>query len=214
MLVEMTSEKWDEYWNNKKKNQLFKAFRTQVFARAVRYYTNKYFAREGVIVEAGCGSGEASSKISKYGRKIIAVDFSERALERARKINLFDECVNSDIKNLPFEDNSLAGIWNIGVMEHFEEDEGIKIINDFYDKLEGGGYVIMFWASEIAHYHLCIKYFNKLFKKNFELFPDEPNRMVSKKHAKEIMAKTKFERCEVFFSWRDLFTDMVVVAKK
>jgi len=210
----MTAKEWDNYWGDKKKNRIFKIFRTHVFARAVRYYTDKYFSREGVFVEAGCGSGQTSIRIVKYNRKLIALDISKKALEEARKNTKFDEFIEGDIANLPFEDNSIDGIWNLGVMEHFSEEELPEVINECHRVLRKGGYLIIFWATKIAHYQLLLDNYNKLFKKNFQLFPDEHTRAKSKRHARELMSKSKFADCDIFFSWRDLFTDIVIVAKK
>ena len=50
----MGSIEWDQYWSNKKKKYFFSLFRKHVFARAVKHYTNKYFPKEGIFVEAGC----------------------------------------------------------------------------------------------------------------------------------------------------------------
>tara|TARA_Y100000310_G_C20375400_1_gene665500 strand:- start:70 stop:702 length:633 start_codon:yes stop_codon:yes gene_type:complete len=210
----MGSTEWDKYWSNKKKKYLFSLFRKHVFARAVRYYTNKYFPKKGIFVEAGCGSGDTSILINKYKRKIIAMDFSEEALKSAKKNKKFDEFIQADIAKLPFKNDSIDGIWNLGVMEHFEKDEITKIINESYNKLKKNGCLIMFWATKITPYQICLDTYNRVFKQNFQLFPDEHNRLKSKKHAKNIMSKSKFTNYKVFFSWKDLFTDIIIVAKK
>jgi ubiquinone/menaquinone biosynthesis C-methylase UbiE len=210
----MGSTEWDKYWSNKKKKYLFSLFRKHVFARAVRYYTNRYFPKKGTFVEAGCGSGDTSILINKYKRKIIAMDFSEEALKSAKKNKKFDEFIQADIAKLPFKNDSIDGIWNLGVMEHFEKDEITKIINESYKKLKKDRCLIMFWATKITPYQICLDTYNRVFKQNFQLFPDEHNRLKSKKHAKNIMSKSNFINYKVFFSWRDLFTDIVIVAKK
>lgn len=210
----MVSDDWDNYWSSKKKNKVFRIFRTQIFARAVRYYIDTYFPKEGIFLEAGCGSGQSSLWINKYDRKFIALDISKNALEEAKKNKKFDEFILGDISNLPFSDNSLDGVWNLGVMEHFREDKLSDVLNECYRVLKKDGYFIIFWASKMAHYKILLGFYNKIFKQNLQLFPDEPTRVKSKKHAKEIMSKTKFTSVEIFFSWRDFFTDVVIVAKK
>ena len=182
----MGSIEWDQYWSNKKKKYFFSLFRKHVFARAVKHYTNKYFPKEGIFVEAGCGSGDTSIRINKYKRKLIAMDFSEEALKSAKKNKKFDEFVKADISKLPFKNDSIDGIWNLGVMEHFEKDEIINVINESYNKLKKNGHLIMFWATKITPYQICLDTYNKIFKQNFQLFPDEHNRLKSKKHAKNI----------------------------
>ncbi len=210
----MSSEDWDKYWTSKTKNKLFKIFRTQIFARAVRYYTDKYFPREGTFVEAGCGSGQTSLRIGKYRRKLIALDISVKALERARENKKFDEFILGDITKLPFKDNSINGLWNLGVMEHFTDDELPDVINEIHRVLKPKGVAILFWATKITPYQLCLDNFNRIFRTNFQLFPDEHTRLKSKKHGRIIMARTKFKDYKVFFSWRDMFTDIIIVARK
>lgn len=210
----MAKQHWDSYWAKKEDNWFFNFYRKQIFARAVSYYTNRYFPKEGVFVEAGCGSGQTSSRISKHKRTLIAVDFSAVALKGARKNKKFDRLIQADISKLPFKSNSIDGIWNLGVMEHLEGDDIKKALDEFYRVLKKDRHIILFWATKITPYQLCLDSYNRLFKQNFKLFPDEHNRLASKKHAREIISKTKFKGCMAFFSWRDLFTDIVIVARK
>src|SRR3989338_2697773 len=200
------AKEWDNYWTSKTKNRLFKIFRTQIFARAVKYYTDKYFSKEGTFVEAGCGSGQTSIRINKYKRKLIALDISQKALDRAKENKKFDEYILGDITKLPFKDSSIDGLWNLGVMEHFTDEELPDVINEIYRVLKPNGTAIIFWATEITHYKVCLNTYNKFFKKNIQLFPNEPTRLTSKKHASSVMSRTKFKNCKIFYSWRDLFT--------
>ena len=210
----MAKRHWDSYWIKKEDNPLFNFYRKQIFARAVDYYINRYFPRKGVFVEAGCGSGQTSARISKHKRTLIAVDFSAVALKGARKNKKFDRLIQADISKLPFKSNSIDGIWNLGVMEHLTEKDIKKALDEFYRVLKKDRHIILFWATKITPYQLCLDSYNRLFKKNFQLFPDEHNRLASKTHARKIISKTRFKGCSVFFSWRDLFTDIVIVARK
>src|SRR4029077_7048863 len=55
---------WTEHWSPEKQNTLpqrfFSFYRKAVFARAVAYFIDRYFPREGMLVEAGSGTSETS----------------------------------------------------------------------------------------------------------------------------------------------------------
>ena len=88
-------------------------------ARAVAYFVDRYLQREGVLVEAGSGTSETSMLIDKRGgrARLVALDLIRPVLERCHPV--MDVRVCGDIFALPFEDGSIDGIWNVGVMEHF-----------------------------------------------------------------------------------------------
>ncbi|HEY3122676.1 MAG TPA: methyltransferase domain-containing protein, partial [Thermoanaerobaculia bacterium] len=98
--------------------------RLRILAPAVRAYTDRFFPSEGVFVECGCGTGQSSSRISRSRRRLIALDVSTEALRVARAVPTYTDHLQADIRRLPFPDGSISGIWNLGVMEHFEADQG------------------------------------------------------------------------------------------
>ena len=102
-----------------------------VLQRAVRHYTGLHFPARGLFVEAGCGTGEASAGVALLQRRLLALDVSLAALLLARQGGTpYRYYVAADLRRLPFADESIAGAWNLGVMEHFAAPEGGAVLRE------------------------------------------------------------------------------------
>ncbi len=213
-------KEWDEHWEKTNKSvfgRILSLFRKFVLAYAVRHYHEKYFPVKGIFLETGCGTAQTSIKIIKHKRKYVAIDISEKALKKAKKIKVFDEFVKSDIRKLPYKNESIDGIWNLGVMEHFSPVEIQKILKETKRVLKKDAVALLFWPYEYAPYQLLLKLISgigRLLGKKIEFFPNEPSRLKSKKQAEESVLKAGFSECKVYYNFRDLFSYMVVVCRK
>ena len=145
---------WDVHWKSEEKKGTREGIATfvreDIFAPTVDHFIQEYFSPSGICVEAGCGSAETSIKIEKKRRVLIALDISSEALKRARRIKVFDKYIKADIMKMPFKEDSVSGIWNLGVMEHFHEPEIQKILKEFHRVLKPGGRVILFWPADYS----------------------------------------------------------------
>ncbi|MDI6738274.1 MAG: class I SAM-dependent methyltransferase [Nanoarchaeota archaeon] len=214
---------WDTHWNklNKEKKlfgKVLKLYREIIIANAVKYYFEKYFPKKGIFVEMGSGTSQTSLRIIKHKRKLWAVDISKTALMQAQKIPQIDKVIRDNILHTRFKENSIDGIWNLGVMEHFKEKDIIKILNEFHRVTKKGSYIVLFWppvyGSTIMFFGV-FEFFINLFKKEkFHVFPDEPTRLKSKGQLKTIIAKSKLTLVKNHFNFRDCFTHVVAVCKK
>lgn len=219
----MKKEIWDKHWHKINKKSIFfgrflEAYRKFLIANAVQYYFEKYFPKQGIFVEMGSGTSQTSCKIIKHKRILIALDISEHALTEAKKIPQINKIIQADIFKTPFKNNSINGIWNLGVMEHFNERDIIKILNEFHRVLKKDSYVILFWPPIYGSSEVVLGFFEKivnLFKKNkFHFFPGEITRLISRKHAKKLISKSKLKFLNAYFNYKDNFTHVVVVCKK
>jgi len=220
MKKEKVKKEWEDYWN--KSETLFGKIchldRIYVISFYVKHILDKYFPKKGIFVEAGSGSAESSMRIEKYERKFYALDISEKALKMAKKIKIFDKRIKADIFHMPFKKESIKGIWNLGVMEHFDEKEIIKIMNEFHRVLKKDSYVILFWPPIFGAATIVMNsiefIMNKIFRRNIRLRPEEKTQIKSIKHMKRLIGKTKFSLYNWHFSYKDLFTHLVIVCKK
>jgi len=212
---------WKEYWG-KSDDSLFGKIchldRIYVISFYVRHILDKYFPKKGIFVETGCGSAESSMRIEKHKRKFYALDISEKALEMAKKIKIFDKRIKADIFHMPFKKESIDGLWNLGVMEHFDEREIIKIMNEFHRVLKKGSYTILFWPPVFGSSSIVLNsyewFMKKILKKKVWIRPEEKTQIKSIEHIKRLINRTKFSLYRWHFSYRDLFTHFVVVCKK
>lgn len=213
---------WDDHWaalsgRRSLFGRLASFVRTSLLSRAVRAFADEHFSEDGVFVEAGCGTAESSSRIDPAGRTLVAMDISRLAVRAARRIPVFSGLLQGDLFRLPFQDASLAGLWNLGVMEHFQPEEGRALLREFARVLRPGGVALLFWPPEFGASRLLLAPIEALRSRPgvpFHFFPDEVNRLRSRTHGVAMLEGTGLEPVVLSFGPRDLFIHLVVVARK
>ena len=215
---------WDLHWlslGNGRSRSLFglgsSAVRRLIFQPAVRFFLDKYFPAEGVFIETGCGTGESSASVPRRNRQFIGIDFSTVALEQAQSTDCFDSLLCADLFHLPFQAGTVDGIWNLGVMEHFERAALVESLTEFRRVLKPGGTIVLFWPAEANLSRWVLGPLELLrsavTRRRFRFFPDEVSRLRSRQQAVEILRKAGFTVLDVDFSLRTAFIHMVVVGR-
>ena len=157
-------------------------------------------------------------RLKDINKSYIALDKSHLALRNA--VNKCDSLIGiaGDIFHLPYKSESIAGIYNLGVMEHFNQSDIVDILNEFHRVLKKDSFIILFWPYQNGFIQLvldCITYFlTKICRIEFWYTPEEITRLNSKAHAYSIIKNTNFRMEKIHFSYGDFFTHYVVVAKK
>jgi len=214
---------WESHWDSRGAASSFfgrtaSLVRRQILSRALRHYAETYFPAEGVFLECGCGTGQSSSRIPRRRRTLVALDFSTAALREARKVSAFGGFLQGDIRRLPFSADSVAGIWNLGVMEHFDAETTRRILEEFRRVLKPGAVAILFWPPEYGSSRWVLAPIEWIRSERagrpVRFFPDEVNRLRSKRQARAVLREAALEPVAVDFTPRDGFIHMVVVARK
>ena len=214
---------WDRHWQALEKEaalfgSLASLVRRLVLRRAVRHYAEKYFPADGLLLDAGCGTGQASASIPARGRRLLGFDFSLPALVEARKEGTFQVMIGGDIRSLPFRDGSLSGLWNLGVMEHFPREDGIAILREFRRVLAPGRTAVLFWPPEFGSSRWVLGPIEwaktRRLGRRFQFFPDEVNRLRSRRHAREMLEAAGLEPVALDFTLRDCLIHLIVVARR
>jgi dolichol-phosphate mannosyltransferase len=223
-LVDEDKQGWNEYWEKKNKAGLLiydliaVFYRKYIIKRSLNYFIYKYYLSHEDVLHAGCGSGQVDSDINNYV-DITALDISPSALKYYVKVNN-DKCkvLHGSIFNIPAPDKSFDGIYNLGVMEHFTEEEIDKILRQFRKVLKDDGKIILFWPHEYGVSVLALKLIhfiiNDVFRKNIKFHPDEITRIKSKDQARMILLKSGFEMEKYYFGIKDIFTQAIIIGKK
>lgn len=142
---------WSEHWSDEKQEgiaqKFFSFYRKAVFSRAVRHFLGRYFSQSGVFVEAGSGTAETSMRLNGRGGKktYVALDVVLPVLKKCHEI--MEKRICGDIFRLPFQEGSIDGIWNVGVMEHFTHPQIDQIMTEFHRVLVKGGRVVLLWPG-------------------------------------------------------------------
>lgn len=214
---------WDTHWESlEEKRGIFGAIsrfvRWAIFQPAVRHYTEKFFPRQGLFVEMGCGTAESSATIIPYQRTLVGLDFSTVALLKARSLRSLPFLTSGDLYSLPFRDASITGLWNLGVMEHFHRPDLVKIFREFHRVLKPGGVMILFWPTEHNSSRWVLGPIEAVKSRitgvTYHFFPDEVSRIRSRKATDALLQETGFESLTMDFSLRTCLIQMVVVARK
>jgi ubiquinone/menaquinone biosynthesis C-methylase UbiE len=93
-------------------------------------------------LEIGCGKGELSFMLSKKSQKVIAVDLSDKMIERAKVLypNKNIEYICGNILNMKFENNSLDVIITTATAHHLPYEWLLCFAKN---KLKKGGKLII-----------------------------------------------------------------------
>ena len=214
---------WDRHWRALASNRRFfgalaSIVRRTVLRSAVAHYAERFLPRAGVLVETGCGTGQASGGIPRHARRLLGLDLSLPALRAARAGGAYRWVVAGDLRRLPIRDGAVAGIWNLGVMEHFLPADGRAILAEFRRVLRPGSPVLMFWPPEFGSSRLVLGPIERLARllgrPHWTFFPAEVHRLRSRRHAHEELRAGGFEPVAVEFSARDAFLHVVAVGRR
>lgn len=214
---------WDSYWdthkNKKKKLYDFIAefYRKRIIRPLLNHFISRHFPPNSNLLHAGCGSGQVDRDI-RNNMVITGLDFSENALLFYSNENAsLCKTMYGSILDIPVQRGTFDGIYNLGVMEHFTEDEIMTILAEFRRVLKPGGKVAIFWPPEfglsVIFFKILRIFLTPFYGKNVKLHPDEITRIQSRQHANRIFEKAQYEVIEYYFGIRDLFTYSVIVAK-
>jgi len=219
------SSDWENYWKNQKNTSglIYDAiaafYRKYIIKRTLNHFVTKYFHHGAKVIHAGCGGGQVDVEI-RHKISIIALDISINALNFYKKVNKnYCELLHGSIFSIPLPNESVEGIYNLGVMEHFDEKDIHKILQEFYRVLKSKGRMIIFWPPEFGMTVIFFKiltfiFVNILSKENVKFHPDELTRIKSKKHVIDIFEMAHFKVIDYYFGIKDMFTYSIIVVEK
>jgi len=215
---------WDIYWADKDRPSnvvydfLAGIYRRLIVKNILNHFVRKHFSKGISVLHAGCGSGQVDTDIREF-INITALDISSHALRIYKNVNGDKSCtIQGNIFSMPFENNTFEGLYNLGVLEHFTQQEILQILIECKRVVKPGAKIIVLWPPvfgftvfvlDTTHFIL-----NKIFKMNVKLHPDEISRVKSRSHAIETFKNAGFEIIEYYFGIKDIFTQVVVVAQK
>ncbi|MBI1312362.1 methyltransferase domain-containing protein [bacterium] len=197
---------WEQHWRRLEHGitgRAFSFYRQQIRSRCVARTLARLLPNAGIFVECGCGTSETSCRVRpKPDQTFLAVDFAWRPLRQALQQPCITGGVQADIRDLPFQDSSLDGIWNLGVMEHFEASEQRLILGEFHRVLKPGAPLILWWPPQLAPDRALLTLLGWS-------FPDEPGR-IARAAGRHVMLDAGFHSVSVTRPPSDCFTELVV----
>jgi SAM-dependent methyltransferase len=160
----MVEEVWDKVWT---KNLIVSDYSLKYldFIEKVELSLPK----GSTILEAGCGTGQTLSYLSKC-HDTIGLDISLAALNLAR-INCKYPVLGSIFK-IPFKDNTFDLVYNSGVIEHFKDPDNVAALTEMARVTKPEGMVIIIVPNTLCLWYKAGKFFAILMK-NFEFGYEE-----------------------------------------
>lgn len=77
--------------------------------------------QQGTILDAGCGLARFVRYLSQKGFKVVGIEWNRETVSMVNTLAPDLDVRWGDISQLPFKDNSMAGVISLGVVEHFAE---------------------------------------------------------------------------------------------
>jgi predicted SAM-dependent methyltransferase len=126
--------------------------------------------------------------------------------------------LHGSIFAIPACPDAYDGIYNLGVMEHFTEEEIKRILDEFHRVLKPDGKIILFWPPVFGlsmRFLAALRWLlSKTLRREIKLHPDELTHIRSSRQARQYLERSGFCLEEFYFGMRDMFTHAVIVGRK
>ncbi len=130
-------EYWDSQWENHDSNNW-----SDIEDSDLSFWFSKYFDKQGIILEGGCGPGYYVDYLIKHGFNAIGVEYSPNTLKHLKESGCELPVYFGDVKALDYPDNYFSGYYSGGVVEHTEEGPQL-MLQEAYRVLQPGGYFLL-----------------------------------------------------------------------
>ena len=123
----------DEYW----KEHINKKLEEDLWIDEYK----EYLTKKGLCLDLGCGIGQYSKVLMKYGYDVMSADISNIALKKVKEFN--SNVVKVDMREvLPFEDNKFDLVFANLSIHYFSDSETKKLMAEIKRILKKDGLFI------------------------------------------------------------------------
>ena len=102
----------------------------------------EHLPRDGVIVDAGCGSGKWPLYLGGLGYRVVGIDVCHEALALARAAGPALDLALGDLLKVPLRTRSVDAVLSLGVVEHDERGPE-ELLAETHRILKPGGVLIL-----------------------------------------------------------------------
>ena len=167
------------------------------------------------FLEAGAGTSETSVLVDLSRHISISMDISEAVLRR----NVNPQVkLQGDLFNPPLKDGSVDVIFNIGVHEHYSEEQNAVILKGFMRVLKTGGRVVLFWPWYWAPLMILGRTINIVMSlvlgRKYELYPNQYWELRRFSDGDRLMTQAGFTYVRHYLSVVDLCSMLVLEYEK
>lgn len=224
-LQQSGPSEWDSYWGAPPTlistiyGVLAKYYRNLLIRPALNCFLANTFKINSKLLHAGCGGGGVDLGLREL-YQITPLDLSSSALmaysllhSDDSKTPLSPAPILGSVFQLPFEDASFDGVYNLGVMEHFTDAEIVAALTEFKRVIKKDGKILLFWPPEFGFSVRVLKVIGailKLFKNEEPLFPPEISRVQNRKQIDGYAEQAGLKVSGYYFGIKDLYTQVAI----
>lgn len=147
--------------------------------------------RNKKVLDAGCAAGRDTQILSELGLEVTGLDLSKSLLQLARDSHPGLNFVQGNFLDLPFANESFAGIWAQASLLHLETiEEVIKALEEFNRVLEKNGILHVYVKQQLGQAKTAVVADNVSSHERFF-------RWFNKSEIELLMAKTGFEILQI-----------------
>jgi len=143
---------WNEFWQANNSSQFTKKSRSKT---RIIHRLEPLIKPQMTVLDAGCGSGFFSNYFIRRGCRVYALDYSKDALIIAEKLtglkaeaylnlNLLDAGLGAEYKN------KFDIIFSDGLLEHFNKEQQLQIIENFKEMKKSSGMIATFVPNKYS----------------------------------------------------------------
>jgi SAM-dependent methyltransferase len=160
---EIISRDYDERIEALGVNHAIKAYwepEDEVNKRRIEIISDAIGAKKGeVVIDVGCGVGTFTYRAALKGAKAIGVDYSLQSLRIAKSLsekrlrnNAWIGFVVADATSLPFKDSSADVIVSADFIEHIDDSQKERFLDESVRLLRRDGRMVVFTPNKIREY--------------------------------------------------------------
>lgn len=108
---------------------------------------------KGLVCDIGCGPGQIARYLHEQGADAMGVDLSLKMVEQARQLNAGMRFEQADMRALPFQDGTLAGITAFYSVIHIPRADVVSVLKEFRRVLHVDGWLLLAFhlGDEVLH---------------------------------------------------------------
>jgi SAM-dependent methyltransferase len=127
---------WDQYFSAPEQGTW--SFSSLVHRARVSYHGNLFAERVETLggpaasyLEIGVGTAETLKRLQRMtGARCVGIDKTDRACDLARANATNCQILSGDGLDLPFDDASFDVVYSLGVLEHFELEDQMRLLRE------------------------------------------------------------------------------------